>query len=331
MLSDDLTAMAAAWLPAGTAVAAARLRESYVRSTEISHWELEYSAAVDVPTRIVAKLSKNHAASIMREAEFYAKVKGLPCSEYLPRLLGCKELDDGAVLVLEDMSPGFRPPVSAPSTVARLQDSEAIFDALRSFHCCLWEHPDIASFQVEMLASRLSRMIEKERERIEGNLASRAEFAAAVPLVKTVIEKLPGLLRAALSRGRALTFIHGDAHPGNFLVQREEAVLVRALAIDWPNWQPGTPTDDLAYYLTLCLPSQERRAQENTLLRHYHDGMPADLRALYTWEQLRRDYAASILRSMAVAMLWIACDTPQQWAWNSMDHVLAAHEDWPLE
>lgn len=315
-------------LPAGTRVNSARLHDAYVRSTQITHWELHYSARVDVPSRLVAKTSlrPEDAGSAVREAEFYRKAHAAGCSGLLPRLIGCRSAQNSTLLVLEDVSPGFAPAISGPCQNPSLPVNRAVFASIGAIHAAFWGDASLATFPVEILSSRLSAMLEKKRDVIVANLASRPHASQDVQLLSMLIAELPGIQRNVLSRTAGLTIIHGDFHPGNVLVSREQHP-VRAMIIDWPNWQPGTPADDLAYYLCLCLPPQDRQAQERELLHHYYSSLPARIQSEYSWEQLIDDYRVSIMRCLAVALLWIAVPSPAQWAWSSLEFAIEAHRE----
>lgn len=330
MLTADLIARATkGTLPAGVSISAAGLTGAYTRSTEITHWDVRYSQPVDLPTRLVAKsaLSPPDFGSIMREVEFYEKARSLASKRFLPRLLGCLSTQELALLVLEDLGPEFASPVAGVSMAPPLDVNLAVFRTLSAIHQELWQHAHLNEFSVEMLSSRFSGLMAQQQTGIRENLQSRANAVLAIPLFQRLMVTLPGTLRAVLSRGSGITFIHGDCHPGNVLVA-EHGGTTQAMVIDWPNWQPGTPTDDLAYYLCLCFPVDDRRAQEGPLLRHYYDSLSNEIKTGYSWDRFMADYRVSIIRSLAVALLWVATPAPAQWAWDSLNFILEAFVDW---
>jgi hypothetical protein len=69
----------------------------------------------------------------------------------------------------------------------------------------------------------------------------------------------------------AVTFLHGDVHPGNWYVTREG----RLGLYDWQMCVRGDPARDLAYALGTHLTIEQRRAWERELLDRYRDGLTA--------------------------------------------------------
>lgn len=62
------------------------------------------------------------------------------------------------------------------------------------------------------------------------------------------------------------TVIHGDAHPGNLFDDRG-----RVGFLDWGLISLGDPLRDVSYFLCLALDVDDRRAHQESLLRHYLD------------------------------------------------------------
>jgi hypothetical protein len=316
-------------LPAGITVASSNLMDSYNRSTRISHWDVRYSSQVDLPDRIVVKTS-NHLDSIRREGEFYALAQATKCCNVLPSFVGWTATSSEAALAMKDMTPDFNPLTNKPSMAPSASDNKAVFYALGKIHNAFLGYPGIEGFSVDHLSDLLAERMVMNREIILKSLGSRSDSVSLISLFSRLIVCLPSLLRERFSYAGVVTIIHGDFHPGNILVSRQDDPL-RILIIDWPNWQPGFPTDDLAYYLTLCFSPGDRNAQEAGLLHLYYEKLLEGLRSQYTWESFQFDYRISILRSMAVAFLWLACDTPPYWAWQSLDFVLDAFHTWECD
>jgi hypothetical protein len=328
---DRVISIVFSQLPAGVAVKLAELRRHYMCSTEITHWELTYTQETAFPARVVAKWSDHPSRSTEREAQFYTMMRERACSDRLAQMGGYEAFPEGELLVLEDKSPEFGPAMSTPSVPPALHRNVAVFDALRAVHCDLWDDPKTREFPIDMLATHQAKQLTAQRDLIHENLRSRPGLPPTTPgLLTRLTDRLPELRRGVLSRANALTIIHGDAHPGNALVS-ESTVPCRAILIDWPNWQPGIPTDDLAYYLSLCFPPAERSRQEPELLQHYFDGLPPRVRESYPRQQFESDFRVSLARCLATAFLWIACPSPPQWAWGSLDFVLDAWRAWDGE
>ena len=317
-------------LQPGVHVSSSTLRDSYTRSTQISHWDVRYSRRTDLPEQIVLKSTSNHLDSIKREGAFYSLVQKKECSAALPPFIGWRATPSEAALAMEDMTPVFQPATNKPSVAPPFALNEAIFYSLCTIHNDFLAHHVIREFSVDNLSGSLAEKMSNNRELILKNLGARSGSATLSALFLRLIDGLPALLRLRFSRGGSTTIIHGDFHPGNVLVSQQDEH-PHVLIIDWPNWQPGFPTDDLAYYLTLCFPPGERAIQEIRLLESYYQNLSGEFRSYCTWKAFQSDYRVSILRSLAVAFLWLACESPQDWPWESLEFVLDAYRTWTCD
>ncbi len=64
--------------------------------------------------------------------------------------------------------------------------------------------------------------------------------------------------------------IHGDAHIGNLFFDRG-----RTGFLDWGMIVVSTPLRDVGYFLQMCLSVEDRRREEQRLLRHYLEAFRA--------------------------------------------------------
>lgn len=85
-----------------------------------------------------------------------------------------------------------------------------------------------------------------------------------------------------------LSITHGDFRLDNILVAAtEDAPAITT--IDWQTVKMGPPLMDVAYYLGVCITTEERREHERDILKHYQSEL---LRrgVDYPWDQLWESY-----------------------------------------
>lgn len=104
-----------------------------------------------------------------------------------------------------------------------------------------------------------------------------------VPLAELYLERSRDIL--ALYREGVRTLVHGDSHLGNLFVDGD-----RTGFLDWAvlGYAPGVR--DIAYVLTNSVPTEVRRANEETLIGRYCDALGrhgVDLAFAEAWEQYR--------------------------------------------
>ena len=148
----------------------------------------------------------------------------------------------------------------------------------------------------------------------------RRHFSAATPealrtLGEELYDKLPALYEHTFNRG-ALTLIHGDVGVYNVMFynggqaaggtkglgdSREEKEArgvshgTHACIFDWQTCACGRGVYDVAFFLSFSVPASMRREHEEAFLQLYHEELVAGGVTDYPLEQLRQDYAVSLV------------------------------------
>jgi hypothetical protein len=132
---------------------------------------------------------------------------------------------------------------------------------------------------------------------------------------------------AAAQQGKIQGLVHGDYRLDNMLFGTAGAD--RALTVvDWQTVSWGPALTDLAYFLGCALPSQDRRAQYDELLRAYHEalGPGAPLTLEDVGEGVRRQSFFGVMMAIVSSMLVERTDRGDQMFMTMLqrhcDHVL---------
>ncbi|WAC93741.1 phosphotransferase [Mycobacterium sp. Aquia_213] len=128
------------------------------------------------------------------------------------------------------------------------------------------------------------------------------------PAHRLVCERLVGAFDAYLAaeteRNKILGLVHGDYRLDNMLFGAEGAD--RALTVvDWQTVSWGAPFTDLAYFLGCALPTADRRAHYDALLRAYHEalGPQAPITLADIAEGVRRQGFFGVMMAIVSSML----------------------------
>jgi hypothetical protein len=81
------------------------------------------------------------------------------------------------------------------------------------------------------------------------------------------------------------------------------AGLAPVVMVDWQAIMVSNPGQDIAWMLSTCIPTPERRAHEDELLAYYHGKMVDAGCAGYTLEQCIDDYEVGVLYLLAYALI----------------------------
>jgi thiamine kinase-like enzyme len=221
----------------------------------------------------------------------------------VPRLFGTCE---SGTLIMEDLSPA-RPGSQAAGCT--LPQARAVLSMLAEIHGRLWGDPRVPSIPPERFAAVIDVNMKQCWEPFKhrygemlGDVASDFEWmwhnAATV---------------SAHRLSEPATLFHGDVHAENLLFthdRRDGPVL-----IDWQLAARGLAANDVSFFLVKSLAVEERRANEDVLLRGYYALLPERVRTVYGFDRLKLDYCACVTRSMLSAVMLVGprfVDRPDQ-------------------
>jgi len=103
--------------------------------------------------------------------------------------------------------------------------------------------------------------------------------------------KMPELIDKRLRAGKNITVVHGDLHPGNVLLPRDNAG--QGMFVDLEAVRMGLGAEDLAMLLGLHLAPDRERAMP--LLERYHRRLNMNG---YTFEMLLEDYRIALAEGL---------------------------------
>jgi hypothetical protein len=119
-----------------------------------------------------------------------------------------------------------------------------------------------------------------------------------------LVSAFDGYLAQEASSGRIQGLVHGDYRLDNMLFGTAGAD--RPLTVvDWQTVSWGPALTDLAYFLGCALPTQDRRAQYDALLRAYHEalGPGAPITLAEVGEGVRRQSFFGVMMAIVSSML----------------------------
>jgi hypothetical protein len=271
-------------------------------------------ATPGAPRSIVAKMPSGDAEMSSTVAPGYRAEIGF-YRELVDRLAvrtpachGTAMNEDGSVFVLlmEDMSPAEQGDQFAGAT------PEVALDAVRNLaglHGPRWCDPTLdqhdfftftgaetAGFLGELMVSATAVFLERYAGRVTDEDAVVLRDAAAL---------MGPLLQA---RPERFSVIHGDYRMDNLLIAPDGTVT----AVDWQSVSVGLPGRDLAYFCSTSLTVADRRAQEDDLVRAYHEALLAFGVEGHPLEQCIDDYRFAMVSVPLFLVLGAAYGTPTE-------------------
>ncbi len=201
------------------------------------------------------------------------------------------------ILLLEDMAPAR---VGDHAEGCTLEEAELAIREIAKFHATWWEHP-----RLEELAVWLPMMDAPVHQSAEGSYQQAWE-----PFIQNFGERLSPAMRKtaeAISTriiklqssisDRPHTIIHGDYRTDNLFFATPEGGDPLSV-VDWQIACRGRGIFDVAYLLCGGLDAPIRKANEERLLKLYHDTLVENGVTGYGFEQCWREY-----RRMALYVL----------------------------
>lgn len=125
------------------------------------------------------------------------------------------------------------------------------------------------------------------------------------------------------------TLLHGDMHFWNVFYPLDPGGDL--YLFDWNMWDCGCPADDLAYMMAVHWYPKRRQWLEGQLLEVYHLQLAKDGVTNYTWNDLKRDYRDSVVRSLLIPVWqWVRGIEAGVW-WSHLECIFLAFEDWKCD
>jgi hypothetical protein len=209
----------------------------------------------------------------------------------VPRLLGAYE---HGTLILEDLSPARSGSQVEGCTV---QQAEGVLSMLAEIHGRLWGDPRVPAIQPERFAAVIGFNMEQCWEPFQRRYGEMlGDAAASFEWMWRNAETV-----AAHRLLEPATLFHGDVHAENLLFTADQ----RPVLIDWQLAARGLAANDVSFFLVKSLTVEQRRANEERLLRGYYQLLPERVRTEYGFDRFRLDYRACVTRSILSAVMLV--------------------------
>lgn len=284
-------------------------------------------SSIDMPSRYFLKITHPDFAYGACEVEFYEAVNDIgwtPKSPFVHCYAAWTNAFGQACLLLDDLSQSHFTP--AKNVMPSEQHTQQAIRTLAQAHAYWWERTPSGQkpntdYLDNMGAGRLKSM--QAYAEFMGSEVPTARLKTYERIVMTW--PLPNRRKRAMA-GSALTLIHRDAHPWNFLYAFNPAH--QAYLIDWQSWRVGTATNDLAYLLAAFWEPKERRQIEQSMMQLYYETLVKSGVNNYTWDEFWEDYRASIIRS---AVMLVGGWNASRGKDRRIQRVMSAFDDWECE
>jgi Phosphotransferase enzyme family len=321
---------AAGSLQQGEVVGATITKRFQTTVSNLWFLELEYDgSSSELPHRLVVKWPLKHSPAPdqgIPEGTFYRELAPMISSPPIVRCLAtASPTSKPQWLILEDLRQSHSNP-PWPECPGDDQVYEAVA-VLARFHAAWWNSPKLGSTVGTFHTEKSLRSMVND-------------IAANLPgLIDDLKEDLPvsdrSILEAVFSsslqpwfrllKRRALTVVHGDAHPWNFLFPRSGKGA--PYLIDWQLWHLDVAPRDVAFLLALHWEPTVRRQLEIPLLQHYHEELVKCGINDYSFDELLLDYRRCVLRNLTFPIiLWSRGLAREAWR-NRLNYALAAYRD----
>jgi hypothetical protein len=259
----------------------------------------------DAPTSVIGKF-----AAADEQARTFMASSGYPnevcfyrdfASQVTIRVPRCAHAaidDDGwFTLLLEDLAP-MRPGDQLQGcTVAQV---EAAVQELVGLHAPVWdspvlrEHPQFASSSgladPDVLAGALQAVVPGFVERY-GHAFAPDEVA--------FYERLATSARGWIeARPTAHSLVHSDFRPDNLMFGTGADGRPTVAVVDWQGFGKGCALSDVSFVVGNSLTADDRRANEERIVRDYHAALVAAGVDGYSWDDCWTDYGRSLLSAL---------------------------------
>ena len=266
--------------------------------------ELTLALGVNAPNKLVGKLAPTHEGAwqvatdfglFAREQNFYQDISSR-LTFRSPKAYHCDHKASGlGVLLLEDCSHmrAIDQTVEQPTTLAEL---ESIVDSTSQLAISFWEAEWLET-EPEILRTD-HPIAQAYFGGIQAGFPAflESEFLAWTPDGFTpVVERLcRDFLPVALAQSDShKSLCHLDLRLANIFI--DEAHTDPVVIFDWASMYPGRTAQDLGYLLGSGYSPEFRRANEEALVRRYHDNLLAAGISGYSFDECWLDYKHGFL------------------------------------
>jgi hypothetical protein len=266
---------------------------------KIARVRLAYAAPGCQPSSVVVKFQ-------VRGSDWEAEIYRLLSEGHVrcvPKLYGAFE---HGTLVMEDVSPARAGSQLEGCTLPQVRDVLAL---LAEVHDRFRGDPRVPATEPERFAAvirfNMAQCWETFRSRYRALLAdATADFEWMWEHADVV---------AAHRLSEPATLFHGDVHPENLLFRQKRQG--RPVLLDWQLAGRGLAANDVSFFLVKSLSVEQRRANEERLLRDYFEHLSGLARDGYSFGDFTLDYRACVTRSMLSAVMLVGprfADRPDQ-------------------
>ena len=253
-------------------------------------------ASIANPRSVIAKVSAADATSrsaaathhlYEREVRFYQVVAPKVAIRVPACLYSAVDLDENSfILLLEDLAPLRMADQIGGVTLA---DVEVGLAEMAKLHAPVWGDGSVTALpwlnygaaERGQLAAFSGMLFDTFLERYGADLDD---------LTESVVRRFRGLVVTYTSHEpHSVTVVHGDFRADNLLYDAVGG-RVPLVVVDWQTVGAGPGLLDVAYLVGTSLDPVERLANEERLVRGYHDAITAAGVAGYPWRQCWEDY-----------------------------------------
>jgi hypothetical protein len=271
---------------------------------------LGYSAETDAPPTLVAKLPSSDETSrstgmAMRtyevEVRFYQQLADrLPVRAPICHHAEIDLTSGDFVLLLEDLAPAEQGDQVAGCTV---DEAALVVAEAARLHAPLWGSPELDGFEWAVRWSQESQDgLQAMLTVLWPNFVERYGDRLDDDIVEMGYRFIAGLSAYYAHRPEPHTVIHNDYRLDNLLFGTAAGGPPVAV-VDWQTVGVGPGVLDVSYFLGAGLSVEDRRANEEDLVRSYHEALQACGVEGFDWDRCWSDYRAFAFAGFHMAVL----------------------------
>lgn len=274
-------------------------------------YELTYKdEAAGAPKSLVGKFPSDDPASrstgvqlknFIKEVRFYQELQST-LSIDTPRCYYADIIDEGPdfMLLLEDLAPGEQ---GDQLKGCDSETAEAAILQLVGLHGPSWNNQGLAGIDWlgtpdETEANMVSELYQSG---LPGFLNRYGDYLNQDQQdIITAFGASENIKQTALTEPFSL--IHIDYRLDNLLIKQTNNG-IQATAVDWQSITLGNPMTDVAYFIGAGILKDERRAQEQSLVKKYHQTLIASGVTGYDFDACWQDYRRATFAGLSVTVV----------------------------